>query len=250
MCYITAHYDFFFKLHKLGFFVLFFLLLLFFRSENKRLTFQQLLRLKTTVCKEARGKQGEMKAMPNVWEIQLKTCCPLILALKKILFAPSLSTCAGCQFPPPSSQAGAGLAAVHSPALRNKAASQPPPPPPSPHTHTPTATLQALHHDTVTPLRKWHEDKVGHPAWGTDTLPTFVRLLVDGQVNEVMQSCNCPFAPTHPTTQPHYHGWAHHPFTYFNSTSKHVDSKVLLKCRWACWSYTVHEVYRMADPIF
>lgn len=37
------------------------------------------------------------------------------------------SNCAGCRFPP-SSQAGAGLAAVHNPALRNRAASQNAPP--------------------------------------------------------------------------------------------------------------------------
>lgn len=45
------------------------------------------------------------------------------------------------------------LAALHSPALHNKSASPSPPPPPP-------ATLQSLHHDTVTLLRKWGQSWV------------------------------------------------------------------------------------------
>lgn len=66
-----------------------------------------------------------------------------------MFFAPSLV--AGCQFSPASSQTGASLAAVHSPTLHNKAASQTPLP----------DTLQPLHHDSVTLLRERQEEKVG-----------------------------------------------------------------------------------------
>lgn len=64
----------------------------------------------------------------------------------------SFPSCSGCQFPPPSSQTGASLTAVHSPALHNEAESQ-----------TPSDASQPLHRDTATPLRKWHKEEVGWP---------------------------------------------------------------------------------------
>jgi len=108
----------------------------------------------------------------------------------------SFLTRAICQPPPPSSQAGAGLAAVHSPALHNKAASQPPPPLP-----LPRATSQPLHHDTVTPAEEMARGQSCAPRF-RDTDAHAVLLLreapAEGQVNEVMQCGNCSFASLFP----------------------------------------------------
>lgn len=74
----------------------------------------------------------------------------------KLIKSCSFPSCVGCQSPPPSSQAGAGLAAVHSPDDITRLH----------HTPPPLATLQPLHHDTVNPLRKWQDDKVARPLKG------------------------------------------------------------------------------------
>lgn len=80
----------------------------------------------STECKEQgeRVIQGERKDLSTAWEILLRrTAAPFNSWSNSACAFPSS---AGCQFPPPSSQAGAGLAAVYSPALHNKAASKTP----------------------------------------------------------------------------------------------------------------------------
>lgn len=92
-------------------------------SENKGLTFYLLQRLKTLQGAGKRERKEEAKDMTDAWEILFRRSSVFLKFLVKFT---SLLSCAGCQFPPPSSQAGASLAAVHSPALHNMAASQTP----------------------------------------------------------------------------------------------------------------------------